>query len=169
MKRIARVLCAVAALACSAVPAGAGPITVGAGWEYFGWQNGPGVWNDEGAFTFDVPFSTDLKVTDLFVDGDQFEVYDGGSLIGTTSLPADDGAWIGDPDAAFADARWSSGEYLLGPGAHSLTFKTIRVPTGAPSGDAGFRVDAVVPAPAAVVLGILGVSLVGTLRRRRML
>lgn len=169
MKRMARVLCAVAALACFAAPAGAGSITVGSGWEFFSWSNGPGVWNSEGAFTFDVPFSTDLKVTDAALDGDQFEVYDGGFLIGTTSLPANDGAWIGDFDAAFADPRWSSGEYLLGPGAHSLTFKTILVPTGAPGGDAGFRVDAVVPAPAAVVLGILGVSLVGTLRRRRVL
>ncbi|HOV77983.1 MAG TPA: hypothetical protein PLS24_08130 [Sedimentisphaerales bacterium] len=151
----------------------AGSVSVGGGWQPFTWYNGPDVWNNEGAFTYDVPFWTCLKVTDLGIDGDQFEVYDFADLIGTTSIPTDTGTAFGfDYDAAFLNPQLSSGAYLMAPGAHSITFFTIAVPTGYPNGMAGLRVDraqACIPAPGAILLGTLGAGLAGWLRRRRAL
>ena len=169
MRRVAVVLLTAGLLVAFAESVQATPITVDGGWQAFSWTSGPGVWDLEGAFTYNVASPTDLKVTDAFIDGDRFEVYDGGLLIGTTSVPANDGAQIsGDPDGAFADARWSSGEFLMAPGAHSITLKTIQIANGFPGGTGYLRVDTI-PAPGAILLGTLGTGLVGWLRRRRTL
>jgi hypothetical protein len=169
MRRVAVALLTAGLLVVLAGPVQATPITVGGGWQSFSWSGGPGVFDFEGAFTFNDGSPTGLKVTDAFIDGDQFEVYDGVLLIGTTSVPANDGADIGgNPDGAFADARWSSGKFFLAPGPHSITLKTIAIATGYPGGSAYLRVDTI-PAPGALLLGTLGAGLVGWLRRRRTL
>jgi len=144
------------------------PLTVGGGWQSFNWSNGPYVWNNEGAFTFDVPIPTILKVTDFYVDGDRFDIYDSSTLIGTTSPPANDGDYTLDIDFAYASPKWSSGELLLAPGAHSITLYTIEIARGNLAGYAALRADPI-PAPGAILLGSVGAGLVGWLRRRRTL
>ncbi len=148
------------------------PLLVNGGWELFTWTRGPGVWADQGPFTCNVPFSTNLMVTDCYFDGDRFEVYDWGSLIGTTSVPADDHATIPYPEDASEDPRWSSGVFLLGAGPHSITLKVIQTATGWPDGAGYLRADTapvvpVVPVPGAMALAALGAAIACRLRTRR--
>jgi|GEM_PF-1611529 len=108
-------------------------------WAPFSWVDGPGVFNSEGPFTFTVGSAGFLDVTDAFVAGDQFEVYDDGVLVGTTSYPLSDVDSTEDPDVAFSDPRWSSGSFQLGPGGHSITVRVIRTPPDFPDGGAFMR------------------------------
>lgn len=113
---------------CSpADPAGPG-CTAGAG----------SVFADAPPWTFSGPAT--LKVTDAFLNGDSFEVFDFGVSIGTTPGVAASGSCGSDPAPCFADPASSSRAFSLGGGAHSITMK----PTASPfsSGAAYFRVDA---------------------------
>jgi hypothetical protein len=116
---------------------------VGSGWQSFDWDKAPGTFDNQGAFTFTSAKPTILKVTDAFIDGDQFAVFDAGKRIGTTSVPANDGTQIYDkPDAAFASPKYSHGVFFLPAGDHSLTIETIAIAKGIPEGAAFLRADA---------------------------
>lgn len=108
-----------------------------------------------------------FTVTDAYQTGDYSDVFlDGGWVFSTPDVP-ETGDWIGDLDAAYADARWSSGYAVLPAGSHSV--------------DVQFWVDAMLPAhygvqgtlvpePSSLVLlsvGPLGTLLPLPLRRRK--
>jgi len=80
-----------------------------------------------------------ISVTDAFLVGDRFEVFDFGSSIGLTSVPSTSGSCGDDPVPCMADPNASSGTFFLGPGAHSITFGVVDNPNG--SGAQYFRVD----------------------------
>ena len=81
-----------------------------------------------------------LTVTDAFLKGDTFEVFDNGNLIGSTSAVATDQTSCGsDPVPCLADPTVSHALFNLGPGAHSITIKALASPFQ--SGAAYFRVD----------------------------
>ncbi len=114
-------------------------------------------------WTFDLRSWTTLSVTDAFLQGDQFNVFDFGALILSTSVVAVDGSnAIGaDPFAGFASALFSSGTVGLAPGAHELTIQVSVSPFG---GGAGyFRV----PEPATLTLFAFGLLGLGFMMRRR--
>jgi hypothetical protein len=164
----------------SAGPVQAAPIGIDAPWQLFQWHDAPGAWNDEGAFIYSAASWTTVQVTDYRVTGDRFEIYDEGLFVGMTSPPSTIWDYTDDIDVAYADPRWSSGEFLLGPGAHALTIRTVwTAPLEMPGGGWQRNADGTgaikvntsdyiptVPAPAAVLLAALGTVLAGWQRRR---
>jgi hypothetical protein len=92
-------------------------------------------------WTFTAPSGgANLTVTDAFLRGDQFEIFDFGTSIGSTSIPATSGACGDDPDPCLADPGVSHGVFPMAAGAHSITIKAKASPFGA--GAAYFRIDA---------------------------
>ncbi len=120
-------------------------------------------------YVYDLASSAIFRITDQFVTGDQFFVYDFGSLILTTLL---DGAQatlfpVGDTlgQEGWTSASYQHGETLLSAGAHNLTVQGDGV-GGVP---AGFftRLDSSVPEPATFALFSLGLAGLGFARRRK--
>lgn len=152
-------------------------ITVGGGWNSFSWT-GTNTSQVESAFTFTSAASVAVKVTDAYVPGDRFQLFDNGKLIGTTSqLNGGSATWTDNPDTAFASGKFSSGIFALGAGTHSLVLENIQSPTGYPGGSAFFRVDAggnggggsvsSVDTPEPGTLALVGLGVAGLAVRRR--
>jgi hypothetical protein len=114
---------------------------IGADWEPFSFGN---VGSIVGPFEFTSDGAAILSVTDAFCRGDEFLVRDDGVTLGTTS-ESDSAAGCGgptdvsDPDAAFSDATYSSGSWVVGSGTHSVIIEVIESPWE--GGGAYFRVD----------------------------
>jgi len=149
-KVLALALLCVVGLSTSAL---ADDYTPGSGWLKFTWGGGEPVWvGTEYTFTStaDMPL---FKITDAYLSGDQFEVYDHGDLILTTSDGYTTGDSIGgDYDAAYDDPKWSSGSVVLPPGDHLIEILVIANPYS--GGGAAFEVT--VPEPASLALLALG-------------
>jgi hypothetical protein len=164
-----------------ALPASAGPVTVDGPWYEFLFAgpgslatNGTGatpssggnsVYADDPPWTFTAgPEGVNLTVTDAFLYGDIFEVFDNAISIGTTSptaLLVDSGN--SDPEVAILDPDMSHATFFLPAGAHSITIYASASPHG---GGAGyFRAESVIPAPGALLL--VGAGLLGLLPWRR--
>lgn len=107
-----------------------------------------------------------LTVTDAFLAGDRFEVFDFGVSIGLTSLPTGSDDCGDDPVPCLSAAGVSSGSFVLTPGNHSLTL----TPTLAPDdGGSGYlRVDASpeIPEPSAWILLAGGLAAMPVCKRR---
>jgi hypothetical protein len=86
------------------------------------------------------PGGVTLTVTDAFIRGDIFEIFDFGVSIGTTSAVDTDGDCGDDPEPCLIDPLVSHGVFPLGPGPHEITIKASASPFG--GGAAYFRVDA---------------------------
>ena len=147
----------------SAAVAPAGPITAGGPWNEFSFA-GPGS-NAKGCapadpggagcapssagnsqfvgappWTFTAPSDgATLTVTDAFLGGDTFQVFDNGNPIGRTLAVPTAGNCGSDPVPCLADTSLSHGVFNLGPGAHSITIKMLASPFN--SGAAYFRID----------------------------
>lgn len=117
-----------------------------------------------------------LKIVDLGYAGDQFEIFDNGTSIGASSVvPAvnNDASstvyTLGQADAAFADASFSSATFVLGAGSHDITgVMTVSAlyggsPLNATQG--ALQVQAV-PEPASWLLMGAGLLFVVSLRRK---
>jgi hypothetical protein len=83
------------------------------------------------SFEFTLTTQGILIVTDAYYAGDQFEVFNYGTSLGTTSpvLP-DSTINEPDPDRASADPRWSSAFFILDPGSYSITGISLVSPFG---------------------------------------
>jgi hypothetical protein len=108
-----------------------------------------------------------LTVIDVFTSGDQFNVFDFGQLIGTTSLPPRQGIDCDDdPVVCLATQGMSFGIFDLAAGAHSLELVLTRGGQGV-----GYLqvADAVaqVPEPASMALVLGGLAALWGSRRRQ--
>jgi hypothetical protein len=94
-----------------------------------------------------------FTITDLYVVTDEFEVYDGGSLVLTTpSLPDyselgigayDEPPWTDDPDVALTTKEFSKGVVYFAPGSHSIEIRDIDIPSGFQDGTVAFKAEEV--------------------------
>ncbi|HEV7796875.1 MAG TPA: hypothetical protein VGO73_01870, partial [Pyrinomonadaceae bacterium] len=104
-------------------------------------SGGNSVFGTAPPWTFTAPAGgANLTVTDAFLRGDQFEVFDFGVSIGATSLPATTGDCGSDPDPCLADAGVSHRVFPMAAGPHSITIKMKASPFSI--GAAYFRIDA---------------------------
>ena len=189
MKRLAGVALVALVLACFIGQLYAGPIIPnppGGPWYEFGFTQvgvpatgafpadpagpsltpsggGNSIFADAPPWTF-TGWST-LTVTDAFMAGDVFQVFDFGVPVGITSAPVGSpGAYdVSNPALTSLDPAFSTGAFNFGPGAHSMTI----TPTVIVSPGAGyFRLDeGVIPEPCTFAL--LGLGGLALLRRRR--
>ena len=125
------------------------------------------------SFDFTLTGSAYLKVVDGGFAGDRFNVFDNGTLLDQTSVavntyPTSVGL---DFDAAYADANFSRGVFLLGAGSHSITGLLSQSALDDSSTAINATVGAVsltaVPLPAAAWLYLTGTALMGFVSRRR--
>ena len=99
------------------------------------------VFGDAPPWTFTAPpQGANLTVTDAFLRGEIFEVFDHGVSIGSTSVVSAGGSCGDNPDDCLADPLASHGVFPLAAGAHEITIKVTASAFGV--GAAYFRVDA---------------------------
>jgi hypothetical protein len=101
-------------------------------------------------FQFDLTTTAELKVTDGYLDGDQFDITINKVDQGPTSTPTNDGTFINTNnianwDVAFASDKFSHAFYILGPGEYDVTGTVLLSPNG--SGAAALEVVAATPLP----------------------
>lgn len=167
-------------LLVATVPVYAGPIAVGGSWYEFAFgpvgsfaTNGTGtapssggnsVYADDPPWTFAAGADgAYLTVTDAFLQGDAFTIFDNAVLVGSTPLVAQGPGGVSDPAITVLDPTWSHAAFWLAPGPHSITIQMLASPYG--SGAGFFRADNVIPAPGALLL--LGSGLFTLLPWRR--
>lgn len=95
------------------------------------------------SFHFTTPNSVKLKVTDNYCNGDSFEIYNFGHLVGRTSFVTSNGCKSNttDPSVAYDDPSWSHAYWDLADGEHLIQIKVVQSPYH--GGAANLRVDSI--------------------------
>ena len=167
------IIIGVAGLVCNAAPNydpdGVAPAPVlDAGWAY-DMIAGRFVNSIDTPYVYNLTAPAYFRITDDFIVGDTFFVYDFGVQILNTGIPYA-GVPTGFPnpgESAWQNSIYGGGQVLLAPGAHYLVVQGDGV-GGVP---AGFytQLTSAIPAPGAILLGSIGMGVVSWLRRRRTL
>jgi hypothetical protein len=131
-------------------------------------------------YSFTIPQNSigTLTVVDSVLAGDRFAVTNNGSLLGLTSSVAQttynaNTAPVFDYDAALADAAFSRGVFTLGAGSYLISGSLVQsvmldasTPLNSTDGALKLNVTAV-PAPAALISLVSGLSTLGLAALRR--
>jgi len=117
-----------------------------------------------------------LVVTDLYVPGDEYAVYDNGVLLGNSNAVPDWSTfesdpyaappWTSDPGTAYDDAEYFSHfGYDLGAGSHDITIMATNLPSG--FSDSTVTLEVITPEPGSIFLFGTGLAgLAGLIRRK---
>lgn len=183
-----------------AAPAQASPIALDGSWtilddivstgDFFtGTGSGAPTIGTATSFDWTSPFKVLFRLTDLYVVGDQYRVFDNGKKVGDVTngvqwqdisgcqgLHDADCHWTGDPDAAWADVSFAKDQFLFAPGSHSITIQVLNIPDfSGPLGgqnpkyfDATTALSATaIPTPEPTSLMLLGSGLTAVAMRAR--
>ncbi len=115
------------------------------------------------ANTFTTSVGKTVKVTDLYVWGDEYKYYINDVYTGTILAPNPPASFQADPDLAYNSGEFARALISVVPG-DVLKFEAITVPAGYPDGTIAVSV-APVPEPGA--LALLGLGLAGLAGSRR--
>lgn len=136
---------AAAAALVAAIPAAgsAGPaqrntgrVPTTAAWQNFQWGS-DGV---AGPFYYTSAAPLYLEITDSYCRGDQFSIEDNGVDIGDTpavEIDPDCENPLSTPILSYKDKTYSSGEFVLAPGSHTVIITAIQNPFGGGGGFIG--------------------------------
>ncbi len=126
-------------------------VAVDAGWQDF-ITLGIGIGSEKGPYNFTSTSVVKVTVTDAFCHGDEFGVYNNGTLLGNTSKVIPDVVCtfrlyfpaVARADAAILDPGYSQGTFFVAPGEHSLDFVNTMLWNSTAAGTgAYFRLDSV--------------------------
>lgn len=115
--------------------------------------------------TYTTTAGVQVKVTDLFYWGDEYEYYINGTPTGSILAPLPPAAFNADPDSAYDSGLFAHATFRLGAG-DVLSFQAITLPVGFTDGTIAVEAGAV-PEPASWALFVTGFGLVGAAVRRR--
>lgn len=179
-----------------ATPAQASPIALDGSWktmidfmsvdEFFTDAN-HGAPDVASAISFDWTSALNVlfKITDLYVVGDHFRIYDKGVAVADVTnglqwnqipgcLDTHDASchWNDSPDQAWADPAFAKKQIVFAPGDHSITIQVLNIPIAAVSGspylNATTAVSAeAIPTPEPASLFLLGSGLTAVAARAR--
>ncbi|MHA6719792.1 PEPxxWA-CTERM sorting domain-containing protein [Sphingomonas sp. RS6] len=159
---------AIPALALAPVPAMADPIdltTLIGSWDIQDYFGEPGDFFEN---TYYAPVAITAKFTDLYVIGDEYNIFINGVIFASALSPIDDGTYLTDPDAAYDSGKFTRGLIYLQAG-DTLSFQILTIPDGYPDGTIAVTAlePAGVPEPAAWGMLIGGFALAGSAVRHR--
>jgi hypothetical protein len=116
-------------------------------------------------YVFTLASSAFFRITDQFVPGDVYDVFDSGTLVLVTTFNGAQSPLspVGDPigEAGWESALYSHGQLLLAPGAHSITVEDTTDAFGLPAGFYTRLDSAAVNTPEPAALELLGIALTG--------
>jgi hypothetical protein len=111
-------------------------------------------------WTFSLAGAAELRITDAFIRGDNFTVFDFGIPVLTTPYKENgSNSECADPDVCYGFSGFSFGSLALTPGNHSLMIQVVESPYG--NGAAFFRIDRIIGVSEPLSLILLGLGLMG--------